>query len=514
MGRHSNGKQNYRIARGPLLVLLALIIVMALVLGWWQLRSDTAANRADDTACAAGDMTLPISVDPALEQQVRELVTKYKESNPVVQDHCVKPQVTTQASATTLETLTGDDSGATNSAVWVPAGAAFAADAQAGGVAMDTKTPNAGEVPVGFAIAPDREAELKDKSWSDLGKLKIAAAGGDQAAVSATVLAAVGLDDKAAEAAARRAGGKSLTDLLAGIGNQYDAVPATQEQASASGQAFVSPEDLTAPGPVVAMTPSDKTPELAARAAKDFQGFAEKSGLGDVDLANPPHNGGRVAQLAATVTKHNAAGTSDKPKDADNRKVVSTLFLMDTSGSMGLVEGEKTRMDRAQELAAAGLTDAGADGARVGLWNYSSPQSAGVTKGWRDNVPLGQNDDGHQSAQAVQALGFGGATWTYQAVLAALAHATEAYDDGGVNRIVLLTDGPDDSGATAEQFLSELQQAMDPKRPVQIDVVLLGDKIDAEVYEKLTAETGGELYSAQTSDSPEFAEAMQQAFAK
>ena len=524
MAKHSDGKQNYRIARGPLLVLLSLIIVLALALGWWNLRSDTATNRADEKACPAGDVTLPIAADPAMEQRVKELVEKYRMTNPVVHEQCVQPEVTAVASTQTLAQLTGSAAGSSSDAgadanrpaVWVPAGTAFGPAAKEAGAAIETKGPDAASVIAGFAIAPEKADEFQKLSWEELGKLKIAAPAGPDAAVAGAVLAAAGVDEAGAEQAAKLGAGKDANALFAAVGKDFDAVPATQEQASASHLAFAAPEELNVPGPVLALTPSEHTSEIQARAAQNFTEFAHKSGYADVDNETAPHNGALAAKLTQAVDK-GAAAFSNKPgTDSKSGKkaeqVKSTLFLVDTSGSMGLIEGNASRMEHTQQIAGEELAKAGRDGARVGLWNYSSPQSPGVTQPWRDNIPLSQNDDGSASAASLRALGFAGATWTYQSVIAAMASATEAYVDGGTNRIILLTDGPDDSGMSVDDFMAQLKQVQDPKRPVQVDVVLLGEKADKAVYEKLTTETGGELHSAATSDAPAFADALRQAF--
>lgn len=86
MGRHSDGKPNYRVAKAPLILLLVAVLVGALIVAWFALRAADRDELGTQSNCSKGDLTLIVTADPAVAGAVREQATKWAETGPVVRD--------------------------------------------------------------------------------------------------------------------------------------------------------------------------------------------------------------------------------------------------------------------------------------------------------------------------------------------------------------------------------------------------------------------------------------------
>lgn len=185
-------------------------------------------------------------------------------------------------------------------------------------------------------------------------------------------------------------------------------------------------------------------------------------------------------------------GTTDLPVD--------TTFVLDTSGSMGLVEGQATRLDNIRSPLADVMTGVGSRGGFVGLWNYSSPLSAGVTRPYRDNVDISERNRGDQAVGVLNQLSFGGSTHTYESLSAAYQSAIAAARSSGAEerryRVVLITDGPNDGGRlSAADAISEIKRLY-ADVPVQLQVIAIGQNVDTGDLQQLAAAGGGEVFRA------------------
>ena len=61
MGRHSDGKPNYRVAKAPLILLLVAVFVGALIVAWFALR---AADRDEDPSLPDPPVTTAAPAPP------------------------------------------------------------------------------------------------------------------------------------------------------------------------------------------------------------------------------------------------------------------------------------------------------------------------------------------------------------------------------------------------------------------------------------------------------------------
>jgi Ca-activated chloride channel homolog len=106
----------------------------------------------------------------------------------------------------------------------------------------------------------------------------------------------------------------------------------------------------------------------------------------------------------------------------------------------------------------------------------------------------------------------GGGTGLYDTTLAAVRAVRKGWDPERINSVVLLTDGhnDDDHGMSLARLLRTLKQEADPRRPVPVITIGLGEDSDRAALAAISRQTGGSTYAAtKASDSYRvFREAM------
>lgn len=264
--------------------------------------------------------------------------------------------------------------------------------------------------------------------------------------------------------------------------------------------------------PLLRMAVGNHVDETSSRSAADLSDFAiEEAGHSTTTVAEirdtaPPENETPVAKEQEQEKKREEK-QSEKPQDEDNAMIqagTNMTFLLDTSGSMGLVEGAGTRLDGVR----AALHDAFAavtqsDG-KVGLWNYSSQLSPTARTPYRNNVDISLSDDGSLSGAILDQLTFGGATYTNSSVVATydsvVAFAKDTPDQP--HRLLLITDGNNDDDTSLEDTVAQIQM-FHQVAPVRLDVITIGDNIDVEPLRQIAEAAGGTVST--TVDSQTFA---------
>ncbi|GIF70833.1 substrate-binding domain-containing protein [Asanoa siamensis] len=206
-----------------------------------------------------------------------------------------------------------------------------------------------------------------------------------------------------------------------------------------------------------------------------------------------------------------AAGTSD-PAVVERTLATWTavtlpgrlLAVIDISGTMGgkvASAGGKTRMDLTKAAATRGLGLFSDDWA-VGLWSFSSNLGGG--RDYKELVPIQPVSSGRSALlgqlTTLQAKK-GGNTGLYDTILAAYKNVQNGWQNGRVNSIVMLTDaiGNDDpeGGIDHAGLLRELKKLKDDKKPVQLIIIGLGDKVNRGPLDEITKVTGGGLFVAE-----------------
>lgn len=122
MARHSAAQSPVRVAEWVWFALVAVILVVALVVGWFVLASRQATEKTEAT-CIDGEQELTVWADPAAEDVAQRLVDGYNETDPVVRDRCVTASVEVRSTAEATLAYRGGQPGV--APVWIPAGTGF-----------------------------------------------------------------------------------------------------------------------------------------------------------------------------------------------------------------------------------------------------------------------------------------------------------------------------------------------------------------------------------------------------
>lgn len=249
--------------------------------------------------------------------------------------------------------------------------------------------------------------------------------------------------------------------------------------------------------PILTLGSGDED-EMAARAGSDFSSAAaEGEGVQTVAMADVQD--GSFSSDATTAS----AKDSDKNANKDSGKggAQDVTFLLETSNAMGVAENGETHLDLIRVPIAEKMLEIGKNKGHVGLWNYSSPLNPGVTKPFRANVDISVQDDGNISAARVDRLGYGGAAYTYDSLMAAYSSASYAAANSQVkdHRLVLITASPNQGGGNSlDQALAFIKE-LNKENPVQLDIVTVGSDADTASMKKLAEATGGKVYEAKDS---------------
>jgi extracellular solute-binding protein/von Willebrand factor type A domain-containing protein len=174
--------------------------------------------------------------------------------------------------------------------------------------------------------------------------------------------------------------------------------------------------------------------------------------------------------------------------------------LLDVSGSMNeqVPSTGKTRMQTTIDAAVAG-TKLFSPVTKFGVWLYSTHLDG--DRDYRELLPV--KPLGEQLANgAVEKLRKVRAehanTALYDAMLAAYRDATQNWEAGRINTVVVMTDGQDDndSDITREQLRTELRKLQNPRRPLKLIGIGIGPDVDAAELTALTKVTGGRAFVA------------------
>lgn len=170
------------------------------------------------------------------------------------------------------------------------------------------------------------------------------------------------------------------------------------------------------------------------------------------------------------------------------------LAVFDVSGSMLTkvpTAGNLTRAQVTQRAATQGLALLD-DRWEVGNWTFATNLEG--RRPWRENVPIVPLSSGRQRLQ--DAIGEivpkrDGDTGLYDTALAAYRTVRNSWKPGRVNSVVLFTDGRNDNpgGIDRPTLLTELKRLQDPKRPVRMVIIGIGDEVDRDELEAIAAAT-------------------------
>jgi Ca-activated chloride channel family protein len=170
------------------------------------------------------------------------------------------------------------------------------------------------------------------------------------------------------------------------------------------------------------------------------------------------------------------------------------LAVFDVSGSMltkvptagGLTRAEVTRRAAAQGLA---LFD---DKWAVGTWIFSTELVG--KQPWKEIEPISPLSSRRgalaDSIQAIQPKE-NGQTGLYDTALAAYRNVQDSWQAGRVNSVLLFTDGANKNpdGISRATLVAELKKLADPKRPVRMVIIGIGNEVDRNELDAIAKAT-------------------------
>ncbi|RBO93787.1 von Willebrand factor type A domain-containing protein [Nocardia puris] len=554
VGTHRSGTRSRGISKGPVIAVVAILLLGAAIFGWFQLR-DRAADRDSAAAadCVEGEVTLFVTVDPGLEGPVRAIADKYNATAPVVRDHCAQVTVTGRPSADIAAGFR--DSGVWNGtlgpqpALWIPDSSRAVESMRVPGLIAGDPLPLAG-TPIALGVPEALRAALTEAqvAWGDLprlqqgslaeiglpgwGGLRLALPPGDAtlgvavatgaaiageeplseagAATGQVVTAVSGLAAGAPEAADTAAALAAIADAAHGPDSTIHAVAATEQQiARQPGVAVYRPVGTapTSDHPVAIMSGPwvDQTQNLVAGIFADYLRDSANAGFFTAEgfTAVPPPTGPGATRAALEKVSATLA---------DPVLGVRATALVDVSASMSTPEGVSTRLGTVTGALLSTMNVMPPDYA-LGIWAFGKNLEG--TTPYRVETPTGPLTDSQRSTltstlNSLRATDIR-ADQAYPSLIAAYAAAIEDYTPGRTNSVLLITDGPDDdSSVTGAQLLADLAAAADPDRPVRIDVIVIGGT-GTETLQAAAENTGGTYTRLPTTNDISFGTAVVEA---
>jgi len=244
--------------------------------------------------------------------------------------------------------------------------------------------------------------------------------------------------------------------------------------------------------------------------AKVFQddGFRGLDGAGTV---TGPATGTRAGTLAARPAGVSGPALTSATSFFTNiHGRCACLALVDISGSMKEpVPGTNPRASKADVAANALITALPlfAPDSEAGLWVFATHLDNG--KDYKEIFPVEpmdspgrdgktHRDDLRELRQYFQPTGD---TALYESTLAAFRDRAAHFVAGKLNKIILLTDGRNDTpdnpnGITLDQLLTALRQEYNPQKPVQIITIAYGADADPGPLRQIASATGALSYQS------------------
>jgi hypothetical protein len=569
-GGHRSEEGRRGVSIGVIAALLAVVVVVSSVILWrffgssLSHRSDVAAGR-----CLEGTVTVAVVADPSIAGQVTEFADRFNASAKPVGDRCVAVSVKSANSDAVVSGFIGDWPAELGErpALWIPGSSVSAARLQAAtGRETVTDSRSLATSPVLLAVRPELKPALAKQNWATLpglqgnpdalaglnlrgwGSLRLALPitdNSDAAFLAGEAVAAAaaprGAPASAGAGAVRtlaaaqpRLADDSVTeamDVLLRPGDRaaapVHAVVTTEQQLFTRGQSLSDADDALSswlpPGPVavadyptVLLSGSWLSREQVT-GASEFARFTRKADQ-LADLANagfrvegvtPPHSdvtGFPSLPATLSVGDDELRATLANVLTSPASEPAATIML---DQSMSTDEGGKTRLANvvaALENRIAALPTNSA----VGLWAFDGTDGRSVVAAG----PLADPVDG-QPRTAALTDGLGGLSATSDGAVSfttlrlVYGDALSNYRDGQNNSVLVITAGPHTDRTLDGPGLQEfIREAIDPDRPVAINVIDFGDDPDRATWEAVARLSGGSYQHLAGSDSPELATAI------
>lgn len=543
-------------------VIAALVTVVVLVAGvvLWRFFGGVLSRRSSDAAeqCLQGTANVAVIVDPSITDSVTSLAEAYNGEATPVGDVCVNVTVRTADSDAVLKGLTGAwpaDLGE-SPALWIPASSVQPARLQAAlGKKVVSDSRSLVSTPVVLAVRPQVKNALAQDGWPALPglqtdpaaldnrnlpgwgalRLSLPTSGGADAtylAVEAVATTSAPPDTPATAGLGAvgplLAGQPQLADdtedeawkVLTGPGDAaaspVHAVVMTEQRLftrsagmSESGGAVASwiPSGPVAVAdyPTVLLSGPWLSEEQVAAASEfarflrkpDQQEVFAKAGFRTEDGTAKPNDVVGFPELGSVLpVGDDALRSAVAAAVAPGAGAATTVMLyQDLAGAAGALKSRITALP---------------PNASVGLWTFNGVESSTAVPTGLLADDLGGQPRGDVLAGVLDSLApAGGGAVSFTTLRQVYSAAVANYVPGKPNSVLVVTSGPHTDrtldGPGLQEFVSS---AVDPERPVAINVIDIGDDPDRPVWEAVAQATGGSYLSAPAPDSPEVIAAL------
>ncbi|MBP2325562.1 hypothetical protein JOF56_005947 [Kibdelosporangium banguiense] len=238
------------------------------------------------------------------------------------------------------------------------------------------------------------------------------------------------------------------------------------------------------------------------RAAQKFRDFLKQTEQQQAfNRAGLRAAGGVAYPRDAPGIRWDSATTSLVPADATTTQQISATWtnaadggqvvtvLVDVSRSMLGNGGDGKNRITWVKQALHGMTDRMAAGS-LGIWEFSRKLEG--DRPYKRLAPTAPVAEQRPALHAgIDALTPASATHLYTSLEAVYQAAINAYAEGKRNRVVVITDGPNDGGLTYAQIRDRLRELGQPRGKLPISFVAIGPDPNRQEITELARSTGG-----------------------
>lgn len=247
----------------------------------------------------------------------------------------------------------------------------------------------------------------------------------------------------------------------------------------------------------------ERADQLQVRAAQKFreflQGVTQQLELAKAGLRVPST---KVRPNPAPGIRWTITQLDLTPADANATQQISAAWT--NAGGSGQVVTVLVDVSRSM-LEDGGKNQSRLDWVKTSLQGQVARFGSGSMGLWAFSRNLGPNDEPYRKLvdtgpvvehrgeldEAIKDMKAASATFLYPSLLAVFDAAQSDYQQGRRNRLVIMTDGPDDSGMGYDAFKRELAKRRAGKPPLPISIIAIGADPDRDELTELARSTGG-----------------------
>jgi hypothetical protein len=553
-----------------IVALVSVVVIVAGVILWrffgdaLSHRSDAAANR-----CVGGNEAVAVIADPAIAGQIQDFANRYNKSATPVGDRCVAIGVTPADSDAVINGFVGNWPKALGDrpALWIPGSSVSTARLQAAaGAQTISDARSLVTSPVLLAIRPQLKPALGNQNWATLPALQTNPTSLDglnmpgwgslrlalpmQGGSDASYLAAEAVASASAPPGAPPSAGAGAVSSLTGaqpklpnsnVSTAMDAllqggdpaagpvhvVVTTEQQLYQRSTKLANAKNMVSSwlpaGPTAladyptALLSGNWLSEEQVTAASEFARFLRKPEQLN-ELAKAGFRTGGGSPPKSDVTSFAPVSNPLSIGDQSMRATLADALTAPASGPAATImldqslpndEGGKSRLASVLGALKSRL-QALPPNSSVGLWTFDGHQGRSeVSNGPLSDLVNGQPRSAALTAVLDKQYSSGGGAVSFTTLRMIYNDALANFRPGMKNSVLVVTSGPHtDQSMDGAALQDYVRQAVDPAKPVAINVIDFGSDPDRSTWESVAQLSGGTYQNVATSNSPDLTTAV------